>query len=719
VDPATEAPANEQIFSFDLGQYIGALRKYVWAVLALVAIAIAAAVLYTSHQKKVYEAKASILIESRLPDLLGQGEDILTASAAGGVGIEHYKQQLQVLSSYMLVQKTVEENQLYLKLLSDQEREGRKLDDQVDIATRRLQQLLTAQYPNQDRIMYVLIRNEDPRLAAEIANQHVGTYVAYTKNLLSLDTTQASTALSAEFMKAEEDLRKADEALHDFQKENELLAVSLEDRQSLVSANISSFTARANEARSKGIELGTRLERMKRLPADDFLDSPILMMSDSSSFDALRAEYYTERNAFVQLEKEVGPKSFEFQKQKAKVDDLYAALQSEAKRIVGGVNERYEATLAAERALEGEIAKYKKDALDLGPKIVQYNKLERNKKSIEDRYNILRGRLSTSELTGNMNKTVQTSYAKPLDKALVPTKPVSPNVRVNIMTAGSMALVVGLGLVILLVFLDRSIKNAADAQNAAGVPVLGVIPMLDASDMPDDHARDLYVHQHPTSAVAECCRSLRTNILFSAADRKLKTIIVSSPNPREGKTTIVMYLGTTMAQSGQRVLMIDTDLRRPRLHISTGVPRQHGISDLILGSQNYDEVIKATDVPNLWVLPCGPLPPNPAELLMTKRFEAVLAELATRFDRIILDSPPLMLSDAVVLSKATDGVILVARSRKTHRDELRHAAKQIRDVGGTIFGVIVNELDDGDRGYYSYGYGYSYGSDADAPAKAS
>ena len=163
------------------------------------------------------------------------------------------------------------------------------------------------------------------------------------------------------------------------------------------------------------------------------------------------------------------------------------------------------------------------------------------------------------------------------------------------------------------------------------------------------------------------------------------------------------------------MLLIDTDMRRPRLHASTGVPRQTGLSNLILGDQNYEDVIKTTDIPNLYVLPCGPLPPNPAELLMTKRFETVLAELSERFDRVILDSPPVgAVTDAVVLSKLVDGVILVVRADKTLREDVRQSAKAIHDVGGWIFGVIVNEINPGDRSYYSYGYGY----DSKDPAPA-
>jgi capsular exopolysaccharide synthesis family protein len=198
-------------------------------------------------------------------------------------------------------------------------------------------------------------------------------------------------------------------------------------------------------------------------------------------------------------------------------------------------------------------------------------------------------------------------------------------------------------------------------------------------------------------------------------------VVVCSANKGEGKTTSAIYLGTTMAQSNQRVLLIDTDMRRPRLHNALGAQRQHGLTNLILGEDRYDEVIKPTDIPNLFLLPCGPLPPNPAELLMSKRFETVLGELGNRFDRIILDTPPLPYTDAVVLSKLTDGVILVVRAGKTLRDELKRSVRTFREVGGTTLGVIVNELDrrEGEASYYYYSY-YGYNQrDEDEPGKSS
>lgn len=701
--PTLDTDGGEELFSFDLRRYVRALRRHLLPLLALLALAVTGAVIYTSRQPRVYEARASVQIEPRLPDLLGQGESALLGLTAGGV--DYYKQQRQVLSSYTLVKQTVQGHRLVPDLLSEAQRAGLSVDRQLEVATQRMQKALVVKYPDQDRIMYVTVKSHDAALAAKIANDHVATYVAYARGLLSTDSQQASRALQAEFEQAAIKLQESEAKLYQFQKDNELLAVSLEDRQNLVSSNITAYTTRLNQVRSQRIEQGAKLDRMKKAAAREVLESPILMMGDSASFDALRALYYTERNAFLQLEKELGPKNPEYVRQKAKLDDLYAALQSEARRIVGGVEELYEASYATERAHGVEVERYKKEAFELGPKIVAYNELLRAKKSYEDRYTILRNRLSTSEMSGRMNNEISTSHVKPLDPALIPTKPVSPKLRVNVAFAVSMALVLGFSFVLLTVFLDRTVKTMEDAQQATGVPVLGFIPMLEGGT--DDSTRDLFVHRNPKSQIAECCRSLRTNILFSAADRSLKTLLVSSANQREGKTTSVIYLGTTMAQSGQRVLLIDTDMRRPRLHASTGVKRQHGLSNLIIGDMTYDEVIKSTEIPNLFVLPCGPLPPNPAELLMTKRFEVILRELGEKFDRVILDSPPVQaVTDAVVLSKLVDGVILVVRADKTLRDDARRSAKHMRDVGGSIFGTIVNEIDTRDRAYYSYGYGY-------------
>jgi polysaccharide biosynthesis transport protein len=702
-DPAAH---EEQILSIDVQRYLGALRKYVWLLAALVVMSIAGTVIYTTRQTPIYQATASVQVEPKLPDVLGTGDTFNLV----GASVEYYKQQKQVLSSFTLIRKTVEQNDLIAKLLSTRERKELSHDDQLDLATRRLQRDLTIKYPDADRIFYVSVRSPSPEDAKRITDAHVLTYESYAKGLLQLNSNTASEALLAEFTEAETKLRAAEQKIYDFQTKNDMVAVTIEAQQNLVQGNILAFTGKLNDGRAREIELAAKIAEMKKEQNEDVLSNPVIMMGDTLSFETLRTQYYTEKIRLLELEKDLGPKNPDFLVQKQKVELLYGALQGELKILVRGTQDRYNAQLTGNAGLRAEIEKYKQEAKQLSPLIAVYNELLREKKEFDDKYNILRARLSSMQMTGNLSAII--SNVRGLDPAQLPTKPVSPDMRSNVAIAGMMALLVGVAIVFLLVFLDRSIKSVSDATQAAGVPVLGVIPQLTSAELggkSDDRARDMWVHENPKSSIAECCRSLRTNILFSAADRELKTLAVCSANEREGKTTIVIYLGTAMAQSGQRTLLIDTDMRRPRLHKSLNVALSPGLSNLLIGEDDYDNLIKPTEVKDLFVLPCGPPPPNPAELLLTKRFEHVLGELAKRFDRIILDSPPIQpVTDAVVLSKRVDGVVLVVRASRTIRDELRRSARMIRDVGGGLVGVIVNELDARDR-HYGYGYG-GYGS---------
>jgi polysaccharide biosynthesis transport protein len=703
--------ADEQVLGIDFRRYLGAVRKYKWIIASVVALATTGAVLYTSQQTELYEATATIVIDPKLPDLLGQGHEMVPASGGSASSTaEYYRQQREVLHSYQLVRRTVEDNDLHLKLLTDDEREDLTQEEVLDLVTNRLRASLNVDYPEQNRIMHITARDPDPKLAADIANAHVNTYVSWTKGQLSLGTQRASKWLATELEMAEKKLRESETKLVEFQKANDILSVSLEDRQNMISANIARFTGALNDARAKRIELTSALERMRKSATKNVIETPIFGLSETAALDEIKSQYYLERNKFLEVEKEVGPKNLAYQKQKAKMADLVAALENEARLAVRTVEEQLAVANVSEKAFEKELERHRQEAFQLGPKVIVYNQLVRDKKSNEDKYNILVTRLGTSEMTSRLDSVNVT----PLDQARAPTEPVFPSLRRNVALSAAVALLFGVGIAFLLAFLDRSIKTLEDVQAAAQVPVLGIIPMLADTEVPqeDEKARDLYVFEHPTSRVAECCRSLRTNILFSGADRPLKTIVVSSPNPREGKTTSVIYLGTTMAQSGQRVLLIDSDMRRPRLHQSTGVARQLGLSNLIVGEVDYADVIKTTGIANMYVLPCGPLPPNPAELLMSKRFEAVLEELSRRFDRILLDSPPLQaVTDAVVLSKHADGVILVVKAGKTLRDDVTRSVRQVIDVGGSLVGVILNELDlDQRRSYYYYNY-YGYGKD--------
>jgi succinoglycan biosynthesis transport protein ExoP len=310
-----------------------------------------------------------------------------------------------------------------------------------------------------------------------------------------------------------------------------------------------------------------------------------------------------------------------------------------------------------------------------------------------------------------------------LERAVVPTVPIRPRPIQNLVIGLMLGLGIGIGLAFLIEALDNTLKTQADVEQVMGVPVLGLVPIIgsapgaEASRQNDNlRERDLGVFLDPKSIAAECCRSIRTNILFMSPDRPLRTMVVTSPSPQEGKTTTAINLAVTMAEAGGRILLVDTDMRRPRLHRSFGVPNQSGISTVIVGKATLQEAIKRTDVPNLDVLTCGPVPPNPSELLHTERFRVVLADCAKLYDRVILDSPPTSaVTDPAVLGNLSDGVVLVVKAGETTREAGLHARRQLMSAKARLFGVVVNAIDFSNpaygydyyyRNYYRYGYTY-------------
>jgi len=298
-------------------------------------------------------------------------------------------------------------------------------------------------------------------------------------------------------------------------------------------------------------------------------------------------------------------------------------------------------------------------------------------------------------------------------------------------------LVLGILAAVVRALLDRTVKTPADVEQELGLPFLGLMPVIAGTlgksrgrrrplaATAHHHSPDLVVHQSSRSGAAEAARAMRTNLMFMAPDRPYKTLLVTSAGPAEGKTTIACCIATAMAQAGQKVLLIDCDLRRPRLHRVFGRELGEGLTSILLDDSLTDSVLMPTEVPNLDVLTAGPLPPNPAEILQSDRFKAVLANLSKRYDRVLLDSAPAAaVTDPAVLSRVVDGVVLVVRSFRTTKDLARHGIRSLQGVGGHIAGVVLNavDLDRHEYKYYHYYYakpGYFYGSqEAAAPVVA-
>ena len=376
-----------------------------------------------------------------------------------------------------------------------------------------------------------------------------------------------------------------------------------------------------------------------------------------------------------------------------------------------------------ERGLQSALGHANTLGLELNRWEMEYGHLVRTRDSKAALYDLVLKRSAEAGLTGMQ----RVEYVRQIDSALLPTTPVAPRVTMNILVGIIAGIILGLALAVLLERSDRRIRHAEDLE-ALGLPVLGIVPRFDGQATSGPKRRrgggnttpfnsDLITHHQPMSSVAENLRTIRTNLSFMGADNGLHAFCVTSAAPREGKSTIVINLAISLAQNGKKVLLIDTDLRRPRLHRAFKVPGRRGISNALVGEAKLDELVIHTEVPNLDLIPCGPIPPNPSELLHTENFRKFLADAKSKYDHVVFDTPPLgAVTDAAVLTPQLDGVILVVKAQSTTRDAIRATARQLNDINGRIFGAIFNDVDlrssrYGQGTYYYYRREGYYASD--------
>jgi len=325
-----------------------------------------------------------------------------------------------------------------------------------------------------------------------------------------------------------------------------------------------------------------------------------------------------------------------------------------------------------------------------------------------------------------------------LDAALLPDIPIKPRLKLNLALALVLGIILGFGLVLLIEYSDRTVKTQEDLEKL-GTIFLGIVPSINVSsknyhnkssengangkskeervsfepDSLENINYDLFVNDYPKSNVSESCRAIRTNLLFMSASKSIKKILITSASPQEGKTTVATNLAIVMAQAGSRILLVDTDMRRPRLHQSFGIKPQRGISTMVLGESKLQDSVFHSKVENLDILMCGPTPPNPAELILTQSFAEIVDKLSEEYDHVIFDSPPVgVVTDAAILSKMVDGTVLIIKSMKTTKDAAKHAIGILNDIGSTILGTVLNDLDPFNKKYgKSYYYYYqNYGS---------
>jgi capsular exopolysaccharide synthesis family protein len=430
----------------------------------------------------------------------------------------------------------------------------------------------------------------------------------------------------------------------------------------------------------------------------------------------------------------------ERQRLRSQITEIDKEIGQQKDGIAQIVKSEYAAANDREKLLAAQSDQQMKEVENVNEEAIQYNILKREVDTNKEIYEGLLTRLKEAGVSAGL----RASNVHFVDRAEVPTKPSRPQKAQNFLLSLFVGLISGVGLAFLQEYMDNTIKSPDDVTRFFQIPALAVVPKMSSlagkrayrygyghygdakvlenaksdgasqasGQEPLGQSRkiDLIIHSEPTSLMAEAYRSLRTSLLLSAADHPPRTVLVTSSLPSEGKSATAMNLAVSLTQSGSRTLLIDADMRKPRIHAALGLGNALGLSSFLTGAANLKDVIHETAIPGLYVIPCGAIPPNPGELILSSRFARMMELAKEYFDYVVLDSPPLShVSDGRVLANSCEAVLIVIKAASTSRHAVRKATEQLADSRARLAGAVLNDVDVRKRNSdYSYYYNKGY-----------
>jgi capsular exopolysaccharide synthesis family protein len=572
--------------------------------------------------------------------------------------------------------------------------------------------------PN-SRLLDVTFESTDPQLAARVVNAHIENFREKIFRSRYDAIAQASSWLTDQLDDMKVKVQKSEDARLEYERKNQIW--ELDDKQNITTQRLADLNKELTDAQS---------ERMKKQALFEFAksadtDSVPEMRSDTVLQDLIkkRGDASTQ---YTEALSQYGPNFPKVQRLQLQMKEIDELIQNEKKAIVDQMGNDYNTARQREMLLMQALEQQKGEVNQMAERLVEYNILKREAEANKTLYDGMLTKLREANIAG----TLKSSNITVVDPAMVPSTPSRPAKARNIALAFIVGLVGGIGLALLREYLDNTIKTPDDIETLARLPSLAVVPAFsdtngngkrrllgNVSANGHDKRIELVAQHLPKSQMSEAFRALRTALLLSQADRPPQVVLVTSALPREGKTTAAANLAVTLAQLGDKTLLIDCDLRKPGvgrlLNMMDG--KYAGISSYLAGVSSLDLVtVPHTAIPNLMVIPTGPLPPNPADLLSSHRLSDAIAELRTKFKFIVLDSPPIMAAtDAVILSVQADGVLLVVRSGETPKEAFTRTRDLLTSVKCRLLGVVLNAVDSSAPDYYYsyryYPYSYGYG----------
>lgn len=708
----------------DLFHYWHVLLRRKWTVLTTLGIVFFAVLVGSLLKTPIYRATATIQIDRNAVKVV-QGQD----DQGGGYyedAENFYNTQYELLRSQALSERVAAE----LHLANDPSYKavaassmgakikgwlGAKPDVKPKASASDSESAELADYVNANldiapvrntRLVQINFDSASPVLAAKVANSLADNFIAQ-----NLDHTYNASAYARKYLEGR--LAQLKTKLADSEAQlvriatDEKLVVGADGKTTLSAVDLSNLAQALAQAQADRSSAEARWKLASNtpgdsLPSDMFSNSIIGTLRQSRA--QLAADYQNKLNTYQ-------PTYPLMVSMKQQMDELDRQIQKEYANVKASARSSYEAAVKHEALLKQQMDTVKQQMFDEQHRAIAYNVLVRDVNSNQQLYDALLDRYKTIGIAGG----VADNNISVVDRATVPDGPFKPNIKLNLLVAIVFGLGLGVGLALLFDFLDDTLKNPADIESHLRLAVLGVVPKLGKDVVPAVAIKDA------KSAFSEAYRSVRTALQFSTSSGVPRSLLVTSPTPGDGKSTTALALARNFAQLGKRVLLIDADLRNPSMHRQVGVDNDKGLSNVLSGAIEPNEAIRGLDdEPMLQVMPAGPLPPNPAELLAGPRMLSLLTVAMAKFDQVVIDSAPILgLADSPILANIARGTLLVINAGKTRREVAVSSVKRLHVAHARLVGVVLSKYDARQAGYgYGYGYGsYSYYSYEREPAR--
>jgi len=553
---------------------------------------------------------------------------------------------------------------------------------------------------NESRVFVVSFMSENPVFSRLVANSLVK---AYMEELLELKMASSNITMNWMSQKADEEREKLKESeanLQKYMRDNDI--VTIEDRLAVIPQKLSEFSSQLSRAEARRKELYSIYAQIQKASSDSSLSlESIPVIINDKAIEGIRDDIKRVQQRITELSEKYGPKHPVMISTLSDLERLQQKKKEEIIRVSNSIKNEYELAQANEDNLRNLLEKTKAEALGANEKFVQYQVLKREVDSNRALYEVLFSRMQEQ----NVTEQSQSVNVFVVEQAETPVAPDKPNKKINLLLGLVLGLFGGVALAFFIEYLDNTINLPEEAEQRLGLPMLGVIDHC-KFDKDGEVVQEL-ISLYGKHSAQENFKALRTSVLLSSSDKPPKSIVVTSMVPGEGKTLIAANLAVTIAQTGQQVLLIDGDMRKPRQHKIFKLDNStSGLSTYLAGAGGRGEL--SGPLASLFVIPAGPLPPNPSELLSSLRFKDLLRVQQNKYDVIIIDSPPIIsVTDSLIISREVDGVIVVTRATATAYDVVEKGIKSLIDIKANILGMVVNDFDSKKYKYY-YGKDYSH-----------